>query len=83
MYVCVLEKFIKLGVPMIARLDSHTEYGSSSFKKLTEVPPPLPPQGRKLKHRLVLHPGTSWPGVTSMDGAGVLYQQQELNIVNV
>jgi len=36
MYVCVLEKFIKLGVPMIARLDSHTEYGSSSFKKLTE-----------------------------------------------
>lgn len=37
MYVCVLEKFIKLGVPMIARLDAQTEHSSGAFKKLTEV----------------------------------------------
>ena len=37
MYVCVMEKFIKLGVPMIAQLDSQTDHSGGHFKKLTEV----------------------------------------------
>ena len=39
MYICVLEKFVKLGVPMMPRLEEITEreIQAGNFKKLTEV----------------------------------------------
>ena len=37
MYICVLEKFVKLGVPMMPRLENIHESQSGNLKKLTEV----------------------------------------------
>ena len=37
MYICVLEKFVKLGVPMMPRLENVHESQSGNLKKLTEV----------------------------------------------
>lgn len=37
MYICVLEKFVKLGVPMMPRLEEIADQQTGNFKKLTEV----------------------------------------------
>ena len=37
MYICVLEKFVKLGVPMMPRLEVVADTQTGNFKKLTEV----------------------------------------------
>lgn len=58
MYICVLEKFVKLGVPMMPRLENVLDSQSGSFKKLTEVRHLNPLQGNLKLRRPFFQPQT-------------------------
>ena len=73
MYVCVLEKFVKLGVPMMPTLEEIAETQSGNFQKLTEVPCPCHTRHQHVPCASLLFvsraaakidPSLSWTGLT-------------------